>query len=336
MKYFLGGASGIRDFLMPEVASYIDYRLLSIHDSFKNNTKKWCEVSHHPKSAMKEVMLDSGAFTAFMRGYQTTLEQVTAAYDGVIKNINPKIHLWFINLDVIPGAIERKDKAGNVVQEAKFASPSELAEALEKSDDNFRYLRKRYGDRVLPVYHQTEGTKRLQHVMGMSQYIALGFRQDFSEEARIKNAQEVLFEVRLTHPEVRMHGLATTGYDMLCRAAFDTVDSASWLYCAAMGGILTDALTTAKDSRTPHLKQLIDLSISDRSPNRRIPKGHFENITPQEQEAVLARLEPLGITLEQLRTDLSYRILANAFQMREWMREYSAPRMVVEEGFFAL
>lgn len=67
MKYFLSGASGIRAELLPQVASLIDYRLLSMHEAFKSNTRVWCAVSHDPKSAMKEVMLDSGAFTAYMK-----------------------------------------------------------------------------------------------------------------------------------------------------------------------------------------------------------------------------------------------------------------------------
>lgn len=331
MKYFLGGASGIRPSLIGEVASYIEYRLLSVHDSFKANTKNWCEVSHHPKSAMKEVMLDSGAFTAFMRGYQTSLEQLTVAYDGVIRNINPKLQLWFINLDVIPGAIERKDKAGKVVQEERkvaLGSP-EMLQALSQSDDNFKALRKKYGDRILPVYHQMEGDARMRHVLGMSKYVALGFRQDFAEDDRIKNAQEILHDARKIDSSVRLHGLATTGYDMLSRADFDTVDSASWLYCAAMGGILTDALKKKKG-------RLIDLPISTRSPGQRIPRGHFNTIQQEERDDILARIKPTGVTLEQLQTDLSYRILVNAFQMREWIKDREAPVMAVEKGFFNL
>ena len=86
MKYFLSGASGIRAHLVPEVAAFIEDRLLSMHKAFKGNTKVWCEVSHHPKSGMKEVMLDSGAFTAFTKGHK-----VTSVHLRWLNPLNPRL-----------------------------------------------------------------------------------------------------------------------------------------------------------------------------------------------------------------------------------------------------
>jgi hypothetical protein len=223
MRYFLSGASGIKAHLTPDVAAFIPYRLLSMHKAFKGNTKVWCEVSHHKKSGMQEIMLDSGAFTAFTKGHKVTLDDLTAAYDDTLSKLNPKLQVWLINLDVIPGAYGR------------VATPQEITKALADSDVNFKKLKKRYGDRVLPVFHQTEPHSRLRDVVKQNWFIAAGFRQDFSEEHRIRCAEEVL-EYSHSH-DVIVHGLATTGYKMLRRAPFDTVDSASWLYTAAMGGI---------------------------------------------------------------------------------------------------
>lgn len=314
MKYFLGGASGIRAHLVPDVAAFIPYRLLSMHRAFKTNTKTWCAVSHHKKSAMKEVMLDSGAFTAFMKGHKVTLDELIPAYDEVIRLINPKIQLWFINLDVIPGAMGR------------IAEKKEVEDALDEGDRNFKVLKKKYGDRVLPVYHQMEGISRLKEILKMNQYVALGFRQDFAEQDRIKYAEEVLREIRKSSPSSIVHGLATTGYKMLARASFDTVDSASWLYSAAMGGILVH------DERG----KLMDLPISNESPARRIPRGHFNSMTPQEQAHIVAKIEESGAKLEQVQSDLSYRILVNAHQMEVWMSNFKPPNLVAEEGLFSI
>lgn len=312
MKYFLSGASGIRAHLVPDVAAFIEYRLLSMHRAFKGNTKVWCEVSHHPKSAMKEVMLDSGAFTAFTKGHKVTLDELIATYDDTLSKLNPKLTVWLINLDVIPGEF------------GKIASPQQIEEALDASDVNFKKLRKRYGERVLPVFHQTEPFARLKEVVAMAPFIGAGFRQDFSEEHRIRTAEEVL---EYAHSKgVLVHGLATTGYKMLKRAPFDTVDSASWLYTAAMGGI--HFIDQAGD--------LADIPVSNQSPMQRDARGHYKTLPPEEQAWIEKEVIAAGATIAQVESDLSYRILVNAYQMREWLRSYSRPKVMPTKGLFEL
>lgn len=312
MRYFLSGASGIRAHLVPEVAAFVDYRLLSMHKAFKGNTKVWCEVSHHKKSGMKEIMLDSGAFTAFTKGHKVTLDELVAAYDDTLAKLNPKLQVWLINLDVIPGEYGR------------VATPTEIAQALSDSDANYKKLRKRYGDRVLPVFHQTEPHSRLKEVVAQNWFVAAGFRQDFSEEHRIRCAEEVL---EYAHAKgVIVHGLATTGYKMLKRAPFDTVDSASWLYTAAMGGV------HFIDQRG----DLADIAISRESPLQRDARKHYRTVTEEEQSWIRKQIESAGATLEQVESDLSYRILVNAHQMREWLRNYKAPKSQPVKGLFEL
>jgi len=314
IKYFLSGASGIRAELTPEVASYISYRLLSMHKAFKGNTRVWCEVSHHPKSAMQEVMLDSGAFTAFTKGHKVELNELVAAYDDTSRKLNKRIkHIWFINLDVIPGAYGR------------IAAEAEVKEALDRSDDNYRLLSKRYGrERVLPVFHQTESQARLRAIVGMAPFIAMGFRQDFAEEHRISCAEEAL---SYAHAQgAKVHGLATTGYKMLSRAPFDTVDSASWLYAAAMGKIIY----------TGERGDMEVVAVSSISPLQREPRAHFVSLTEAERALILSRVEAAGATLEQVQNDLSYRILVNAYSMREWLKSYSRPLVAPPQGLFSL
>lgn len=313
MKYFLSGASGIRAHLVPEVAAFIDYRLLSMHKAFKGNTKTWCEVSHHPKSGMKEVMLDSGAFTAFTKGHKVTLDDLIATYDDTLSKLSKNIkEVWLINLDVIPGEFGR------------VAKPHEITEALDASDINFKKLKKRYGDRVLPVFHQTEPFSRLKQVVGQNWFIGAGFRQDFSEEHRIRCAEEVL---EYAHSKgVEVHGLATTGIKMLRRAPFDTVDSASWLYTAAMGGI---CFVDPKGD-------LSEIAVSNRSPSQRDDRMHFKTIPAEEQAYIEKQIQSAGATLAQVADDLSYRILVNAHQMREWLLAYKRPKVVPVQGLFQL
>src|SRR5580765_6292113 len=315
-RYFLSGASGIRPEVMPLVASHVDYRLLSMHSAFKGNTKVWCAVMADKRCAIKEVMLDSGAFTAFTKGHKVTLDELVPVYrdtERKILNAKSKTKLWFINLDVIPGEYGRKSE------------PHEIAEAVAQSDVNFKQLKKIFGDRVLPVWHQTETEARLIDVCKQNDYIAMGFRQDLAEHARIRCAQEVLAEI--ANPKgIRVHGLATTGYKMLDRTTFWSVDSASWLYAAAMGKIL-------------HIDQQGELEvidISNESPARKKDRGHFNSIPEDHQALVLERIAAAGTTIKQAQSDLSYRILICAHQMQEWVNHhYKAPKTIVyEKGFF--
>lgn len=312
IRYFLSGASGIRANVLPEVVQHVDYRLLSMHKSFKGNTKTWCDISHHPKSAMKEVMLDSGAFTAFTKGHKVELDDLIRTYDDVLRRLNPKLQVWLINLDVIPGAIDRP------------ATPQEFVEAIEKSEANYKVLKKRYGNRVIPVYHRTEGESQLMAVARMNDYVGVGFGPKTSEEYRVAHAEEVLAILKPMGKTV--HGLATTGYKMLKRAPFDTVDSATWLYVAAMGGVY--ALDDAGDLRS--------IKISSSSPEQVKLRGHFNSLSPEEQQLVAQRCADAGVTVEQVQTDLSYRILLNAHQMREWLRSYVPPKVKTDGALFSI
>lgn len=314
LRYFLSGATGVRGEVIPDIAALIDCRLLSMHDVFKGNTKTWVAASHHPKSAMREIMLDSGAFTAFMHGHRVEVDKLIAAYDDTIRKISKSVkHIWLINLDVIAG------------EPGRVSTAKEITEALEGSDRNFKILRKRFGDRVLPVYHQTEPFARLKEVVQQAPFIAMGFRQDFAEEHRIRVAEEAL---QYAHSKgALVHGLATTGYRMLRRAPFDSVDSATWLYAAAMGKIffLND---TGRD--------LITIDISTRSPKQRDHRGHYRTLPPEEQALADKRMGEAGVTLAQCESDLSYRTLLNAHQMREWLRIYQRPTITTEKGLFSL
>jgi hypothetical protein len=151
----------------------------------------------------------------------------------------------------------------------------------------------------------------------------LGFRQDDSEEARVRAAEDAL---AYTHAKgVQVHGLATTGYRMLRRVPFDTVDSTSWIMAAAMGKILY--LTDSGDLTT--------LAISSQSPQRQEDRAHYRTVPPQEQRWIEARIADVGLTVAQVESDLSYRILMCAHQLREWLRSYKSPSLnMIEKGLF--
>lgn len=314
LRYFLSGSTGALLDLLPRIAECIDFRLLSMHKSFKSNTKEWTAITHHPKCGIKEVMLDSGAFTAFVQGKQLAVSDLIAVYEDTIPKISKKVkHIWLINLDVIAGAYGRQ------------STQQEMDDALTRSDVNFRILKKRFGDRVLPVYHQTEPFSRLQEVVKQAPFIGMGFRQDFSEEFRIRVAEQAL---QYAHSKgVAVHGLATTGYRMLSRAPFDSVDSATWLYTATMGSVFF-----VDESGT----KLITLGASKENPGQKDHRGHYLSVTKEERTLIDRRAKEAGLTMDQVSSHRAYRILFNAHQLREWLRIYQRPAITAEKGLFSL
>lgn len=309
MKYFFSGASGIRASVLPEVAAVLRWRLLSMHDTFKGNTRVWCEITHHKDCALEEIMLDSGAFTAFTKGKTVLLDDLIRTYDDVLRKINKKIQVWLINLDVIlpPNATQ-----------------AQIDFAITESDKNYVILRKRYGDRVLPVFHKTDPGYRLREILAMSDYVGFGFDQQSAEKFRIAHAEESLAVAKSLGK--RVHGLATTGYSMLRRTNFDSVDSASWLYAAAMGKVL---MITESGEITV-------LPISAQSPLQKDYRGHFASLPEEEQQRALKKIKAAGITLEQLQNDLSYRILFVAKELTEWLERRKASKTQSDGSLFGL
>jgi hypothetical protein len=106
------------------------------------------------------------------------------------------------------------------------------------------------------------------------------------------------------------HGLATTGYDMLRRTNFESVDSASWLYAAAMGSVLM----------VNERAGISVLPVSSQSPKQKDYRGHYASLPGDEQQYALRRMKAAGVTPEQLANDLSYRILFTAKEMVEWLK----------------
>ena len=61
---------------------------------------RWCEVQR-PYAADKELMLDSGAYTAWKQGKEVKLSHLIKTYaDFVEKYGDAYKNIWFINLDI--------------------------------------------------------------------------------------------------------------------------------------------------------------------------------------------------------------------------------------------
>lgn len=320
MRYFLSGVDNMPAEFGAAIAKRIECRLFSVYRKYQRSNESWLKgLLHSPDSAVREVMLDSGAFTAFQQRETVTLDTVIAAYRSAIAALHGSSvrELWFINLDVIPGA------------NGRVAELAEVQTALDASDRNYAVLAKEFGrERVLPVYHQTEPLARLRAIIDMSGgFIACGLRQDFPEDARVRMAEEIARFVHAHPSRPLLHGLATTGTRMVERVKFDSVDSATWIHCAAYGKVLWF-------KERGHITQL---SVSDDAPTRykHGSRGHVDCLMPMEQQLVTAAAAQAGVTMDALRTDRKARILFNAYQLQHWCARYKGPaEQMFNEGLF--
>lgn len=259
------------------------FRLFSCHGNYFNYALKTIPLCGTIDSNF-EVMLDSGAFTAWTKNEEVKIEDLIRTYGAILEKYGDLgRQYWLINLDKIPGAPGRTPE------------PKEIEDAIRVSDHNYELLVKEFGDIVLPVFHQGESQSRLLEVEEMGSYINISPRNDVGERMRVRWAKEVH---HLLNKATKTHGLAATGLPMMQDVPWHSVDSASWIMVASYGHIWWPRSMTI-------------VSISDDSPNRFLADKHYVNMSPIEQRYFEAFAEEMKMTIDQLRSDFVYRAIWN-------------------------
>lgn len=173
----------------------------------------------------RTVMLDSGAYTAWKSGTPATVDDVLRTYTAFIDAAGDLFdEIWMINLDCIPGTF------------GETPSAHEIAAAQKIGDENLRTLTERFGDRILPVYHQGESMQQLAACVDTApDYLCLSPRQGLHESQRLPWCSRIHSILRARWPHIRTHGLATTANRMMRDVPWYSVDSAAWRKHAAYG-----------------------------------------------------------------------------------------------------
>lgn len=279
--------------------SQCTHRLFSCHDSYLKAVMKWMANAREHEKIPHTIMLDSGAFTAWNKGHSTSLDEVYRAYDMVMEIAHDMFaEIWMVNLDKIPGECGRDP------------TPEELDEAVEISDVNLIKLQERFGERILPVFHQGESTDRLHEVKAQADYICISPRNDMPEKLRVRWSMDVhaILDGKKTH------GLATTGNNMMRNVPWYSVDSAAWILRAGYGmaffcidGKLISPFFTYESDRYKGWDE------------------HFDTLNPVLQQKVLAALEPTGFTVEDLTHNARARNIVSMNQIQKFVDEVKTP-----------
>lgn len=280
MKIYLSGnmAKPVQKF----VAERGGCRLLSF--AYQNDCLSYLNfcLENNMKS---DLILDSGAFTAWSKGKAVLLRNLISFYSKVLDKYGHLVDFHFISLDVIPGS---KNVTPTVVQ---------LDEAVAQSIDNYFEMKEKFGDRILPVFHQGEHPRFLEMYKGCTNYICISPRNDLQELERVAWCQQ------MQDPAIKIHGLATTGNLMMNKVQWYSVDSATWAMTAAYGGIfyLTEEgwfKVIGVSQKSGKKNQLTDI--------------HYNNLPPPQKERLLAQLNAKGFCPDKMGWELYERMKWNA------------------------
>lgn len=226
------------------------------------------------------VFLDSGAYSAFTKGSVIDIR----AYCDYVRT----------NLDIL--RIE-EDDAGR-----KYLMASVL-DAIGDHDNTWRNQRmmETLGVAPLPCYHYGEPEEVLQYYLEHYGYITIGGMVPISTPQLFLWLDRI-WSRYLTNPDgtakVRVHGFGLTAIPLMTRYPWYSVDSAAWVQKAMFGNVIFPGDTGI-------------VQISERSPSKKVPDGHYDNMAQEQRDALRAEIESLGFDPERLRINRDSRIAFN-------------------------
>lgn len=249
-----------------------------------------------------DIMIDSGAFTAWNKGKPVELPELLQYHDRLLDTYGHAHDFVFIALDIISG------------ERGRMATPEEIEDGMQRSMDNFIAMQEHHQHPVLPVYHTGEPVSFRDAFLERCDYICLSMNQNLTEKERVAWAMEA--QVSGT----RMHGLAATGSRIMEYVDWFSVDSAGWLMTAAMGKILWY-----------NGRRFQPLDISDNNPSLKQPGKHVFNMPGKEY--ILDTIASMGYDPQVLSTSYIDRCFWN---IDVWTSFEPKKQVRREEGLFAL
>lgn len=258
-----------------------------------------------PTGRLHTVMLDSGAFSVWKSGGKITVDQVISAYAAFLDEAGDLFQrVWLVNLDEIPGKPKQpvEDRAT-------------LRRAAEIEDANLIVLRDklaRFEPHILPVIHQSRheafDRERLKEVLEQAahsdHFLCVSPDNSRPEKERVAWARGIRDMAADFAPEVRLHGLATTGNVMANGFGFYSVDSLAWLQHALFGNLdLYETRQTRGGNEVTRYGSYhvgIENDAYDVLAKKHIPsrKQSYWNLTDEQRAFVREKCEPYPIPFE--------------------------------------
>lgn len=247
-----------------------------------------------------DIMIDCGAFSAWNKGMQIRNEDVIAWDKHLLAKYGAHHDFTFVALDVIPGKRGVAPVAEDVVL------------GMQQSLQNYLDMRAALDAPVVPIFHTGEPASYRDELLGHTNWIGFGLSQNLSENQRVQFAEQYFV------PGSKVHGMAATGQRMMACAPWFSVDSATWVMVAALGGILWN---TAKGMK--------GISLSSTSPALKKLDGHLDNMS--EGPFIRQEIERRGYSVQELADDYVKRWVWNVHAVADCYRP-SVP--LLQQGLF--
>lgn len=242
------------------------------------------------------IMLDSGAYSAW--SHSKTID--VRDYIKFVKQV--KQHIWrYVNLDVIPGSIDR------------VRTREEVEASAAKSYQNLERMRDA-GLRPLPVFHQGESFSWLEKMIADGEkYIGISTAKNQPNPVQERWLDQFFTAITDSRgrPIIKVHGFGSAHVSLLKRLPWHSVDSAGWTIAAAYGKMYVPRYI---DGRPDYIQDPLLVTISGNFQNTTHSQfRQFENYGPLQQAAVRQFLEEeVGCDVGQARHDTFWRYRALA------------------------
>jgi len=197
---------------------------------------------------MAVVMIDSGAFSAWSRGMEISLDSYL---DFCVSLPNAS---YYVNLDIIPPKLGRLEGSRQDCVE----------ECCQQSWKNYRQMIKHLPkEKVLPVYHQQDGLHWLQRYLdfGVS-YLGISPDKEISFRERLmwfQRMRKIL--VRDGCAVTKLHGFGTATYDSVRLLPWTSVDSSSPILAGGLGHLFVPRV---EDGEFCYTRRPLIISCTDR------------------------------------------------------------------------
>ena len=184
-----------------------------------NNTLEHCRKNN--LCAGIDLMLDSGAFSAWNKGVSVDIEKYLRRIEDIRRTCDFR-NLFPVNLDVIPG------KQGEKITRAQ------TEDAMLRGWKNYLWLKDR-GVESIHVFHEGESLKFLvDTIVPNCPYIGVSPCNDSHLKQKIAWCKDAF---TLLDERTKTHGFAVTSERLLELFPWSSVDSASWKLGANLGKV---------------------------------------------------------------------------------------------------
>lgn len=277
-----------------------------------------------PENTRIDLMLDSGAFSAWNQGSSVNLKQ----YIKFLKEFEKDLFCYVV-LDVLPeGAEKLRQKTTGWTNEAN--------ERGAKLSDINQQKMKDAGLSPIPVFHQGEDFRWLERMLKNGEtYIGISSRKDLTHKKVLPwldDVWSVLVDSK-GRPIVKTHGFGITAMPMLLRYPWFTTDSTTWALSAGFGLIYVPI--QGKDGKPDYLQRPYQVVTSGSSQDSigqqkkqydqwAIFKSSAKNPTVQDRWVRKWIEEDCGMLMSDLRNNAKGRrqaILHYYLRMAEQLRD---------------